>query len=151
MAVQIDFKLLGDKKLARKFRRLEDKMQKKIARKAMRAGAKPLLKDMKTAAAAITNPRNSTETMKEVGKRLKLRAIKRSRVRMGVQIVTPTREELDVVKGNHYPPAHIELGTSDTAPQPFMRGPLKAGRERSLGIIRRELWNGIRQEARRGG
>ncbi len=148
MTIKLDAKLVGDLKLTKAFNNLERSIRGKIARKALRAGGKVVLKEAKKQAAAVDDPTTPSDIMKRVARLLKLRAMKRSRKHIGVRIMTPTREQLGIER-DHYPPAHIELGTSKTPAHPYLRNSLKSQKLAAMGAFRRELWAGIRALASR--
>jgi HK97 gp10 family phage protein len=146
-AIKLDVSVVGERKLARVFNRITATVQKKIMRKALRAGFRPVLASAREKAAAVDDPSTPSDVMLRVSRLLKLRALKRSRRRIGVAIRTPSRDELGSFDYDHYPPAHIEMGTSRTPPHPFMRDALHQNEPKTLGILKRELWRGIKAEA----
>lgn len=159
MVKAVDIRLLGDKPLQRAFRRLPITVQRKLARKGLRAAGKIHLQAAKSAALAFSKGaegRFDEPLMPKIAKGLKLRALKRSRRGFGVRIVTPTREQLGLgpnVRG--YPPAHIELGAVHTSGKqlpalPFMRAPFDQNKEKMLAAIRGSLRDGLREEWDRG-
>jgi len=138
MAGGVDISLIGDKELQRKFKTLVGKVQKKIARKAIRAGAKIVLADAKNRAPVLSG---------KLKKSLKVKAIKRSRSTIGVLVQTGTREKLNIPEGSkYYYPAAVEYGHGGVAAKPFLRPALDTNADRALSTIQRELWNGIRIE-----
>lgn len=124
------------------FEGLSKAMEKKIARRATRAGATVVL----NAARSIVGKRTG-----KLARGLRVRALKRSRKRFGHKVVTPTREYLGIAKdAKHYYPAVLEYGTkggrpwkSDPrkrtkarAPHPFMRPALKNNQGAVLEAVR---------------
>lgn len=102
--VAFDVRLIGDKALIKKFRRLETVEAKKVLRKALRNAARPIFNETKRRAPIATGKLKSS---------IKLRALPRSRVRIGVQIVAG--EGLDYA-------SFVELGTHGNPGKAFMRG-----------------------------
>jgi len=142
--VQIDFNLIGASDLERAFQRLGLQMQKKIARKALRAGGKIVLAAAKRFAAPLS---------KRLARLLKLRARKRSRVKIGFNIWTPRREQLGIpekAKGN-WPVAwemgfvHAKSGKHMPA-RSYMRRAADEYRDACFGAIRNVLRNEIAAE-----
>lgn len=146
MANIIDLKLLGDKALQRNIDKLTNAVQKKIVRKALRAEGKLLLADIKARILSIRVTGRHTDPLARL---TKLRAIKRSRNRIGVQIVTPTRDELGIPSDAGYWPAHMELGTATNSATSFLRIVANAGKEVRLARIAKGMGNGITAEARK--
>ena len=135
--VQIDFKLTGAPELSRAFTRLSGQMQKKIARKALRAGGKIVLAAAKRFAAPLS---------KRLARLLKLRARKRSRTKIGFNIWTPLREQLGIpedAKG-HWPVAwemgfrHAWTGRHMPA-RSYLRRAVDEFRDAAMGAIRTVL------------
>lgn len=143
----IDISLLGDKALTRKLNKLPNRVQKKVVRQSMRKAAKPLLVSIKHAIGEIRVTGEHTDRLR---KGMKIKSIKRSRTRLGVQIVTPRRQELGIPDSKkYYWPAHIELGTSKSRPRKFMRDTVDSNRTQTMGIIQREIASGIIREAKK--
>lgn len=140
MANIIDLKLLGDKALQRNIDKLTNAVQKKIVRKALRAEGKLLLADIKARILSIRVTGRHTDPLARL---TKLRAIKRSRSRIGVQIVTPTRDELGIPKDAGYWPAHMELGSSTGPATSYLRVVTNANKEIRLARIARGIGKGI--------
>lgn len=141
----VDMTMLGDKKLIKQLAKLPDRLQKKILRSAMRKAAKPVLASAKSKVPRVTGI--NTDPLR---KGLKVKALKRSRNRIGVRIVTPERSVLGIPEGSKwYYPAHIELGTSKVAAVPYLRNAVAENKEQVFSIIRREVASGIVREAKR--
>lgn len=141
MAGFVNIKLTGDKELQKNLKKLTFALQKKITRKALRAAAKPVLAAAKAAVPTVTGKR--TQIIK---RKLKIKALKRSRRSIGVQIVTPTVEELGLNESessNYNYIVAIELGTSDTPANPFLRNSLETHRASSTAIAASEIKKGI--------
>ncbi len=147
MANIIDISMLGDKALTKKLGLLPGRLQKKVLRKSMRDAAKPILKDIRQAISAIRVTGFHTDPLR---KGMKLRSLKRSRSRIGVMIMAPTRDVLGIPSdADYYYPAHIELGTLNNESQPFMREPFNDKRATTLNTIKRDVGRGIIREAMR--
>jgi HK97 gp10 family phage protein len=144
----IDIRVIGDKALQRKLKGLEDKMQKKIVRKALREGGKIVLREAKNRAPKDTGSLRAS---------LKLRSLKRSKKRIGVQIVT---DEAALMKAKDrkagrkvkrstnadrllFYAAFVELGTRNMPARPFLRPALKSKKAEVIGraraVMRREV------------
>ena len=98
----IDIDMLGDKELARDFAALPFKVQKKLFRKSLRPGAKIVQARAKELVPVKTG---------RLKRSLKIRATRRARRVLGVQVLTGTREQLGIspdAKG--YYPAALEYG-----------------------------------------
>lgn len=141
MPAAVDISLLGDKKLIRKLKRMEPAVQKRIMRKALRAGARPVRDESRRRAPILTG---------RLKKSIKIRALKRSRNKLGVLVQTGTRAELGIDPDDrYYYPAHVELGHGSVPAIPYLRGALDSKAQEALRIIQREAWNGISAEARK--
>lgn len=118
----IGLTLVGGKSLQRTFDALTPAIQKKVLRKGLRAVWKLVLTAVKSAARLIS-PR--------LARFMTLRALKRSRQRVGVVISTPKREKLGIAQdAKGYWPAHHEYGTSKMKATPYLRPTVDAWRER---------------------
>lgn len=109
MATRAQFKLEGVEELIKKLRTLRGAQMRKVYRQAMRAAARPIL-----ATAKNIVPIGSGRLQRS----LKIRALKRSKKLIGVQVTPGTRVQLGIpgsAKGFY--PTHIELG--------FKRGGVK--------------------------
>lgn len=130
-----DISILGDKDLDRKFAQATAKLQKKVLRPAMRKGARPILQDAKVGAPV---------RLGRMKKTLKIRAMKRSRNRIGVMIQTGTRAQLGIDANDpYYYPMAVETGTRRMAARPFMRPALKKNKAKTMGILSREIRRGL--------
>lgn len=131
----INIELLGEPELQAKLDALEFKVQRKVIRKAIRAGGRSVLE------AARANVPIDTGALKAG---LKLRAIKRTRTGFGVYIRTPTRAELAIDENDPgYYPAVLEYGADGHRPQPFLRPAMDANRDKAKARIVEELRKGI--------
>ena len=144
IGVSID--LVGDRKLQRAFSKLAGNVQKQYVRKALRAGAKEIMPTVK-ARASVISPR--------LARGMKIRALRRSRRRIGVRILTPTRDELGILaKDPHFWPAAQELGWTVKGggrvmpARSYLRSALHDKRAAAQEKIRRELWIHIRNGVR---
>lgn len=138
MADGVDISLVGDKKLQRKFKQLVGTVQKKIARKAMRAGAKIIQQDAKK--------RVKTKSGR-LKKSIKVKAIKRSRRAIGFLVRTGTRKELQVDENSqYYYPAALEYGHGGVRAFPYLRPALDNNADKALKKIGEVIAQGIREE-----
>lgn len=125
-------KIEGDKALIRKLNRLADKEAKKVIRIAYRAAAKPIFNEVKRKCPVVSG---------KLKKTLKLRALPRSRVRIGMEIIAGSPAAPYI--------GHVELGTSHNPPNPFMRGTVDEYRPRFPTMIGNELGPALERAARR--
>ncbi|MBT8199584.1 MAG: HK97 gp10 family phage protein [Acidimicrobiia bacterium] len=102
MPLAVDINLKGDHELVRILEQLPASVQKKAVRRALRDGTKFLAKQVKAAA-----PRDSGR----MARRMKVRAVKRSRTRIGSRVMMPDRDKLGIpAKAKGYYPMSIEAG-----------------------------------------
>lgn len=119
----VDISLVGDEQVAAALGKLPGKVQKKLVRKAMRPPGKVILQKVK----AATPVRHGV-----LRKSLKLRALKRSRFRMGMMIPLPTRDALGIsATARSYYPTALEYGWKDRyghqhPARSYIRGPVNA-------------------------
>jgi HK97 gp10 family phage protein len=134
----ISIDLSGDKALLKKFATLGVSVEKKVLRKALRKGGKPVLAKAK----------QLVPVDKGLLKRsLKLRAIKRSRREFGVRVMTGTREELGIPASDpYYYPAAVELGHRRAPPHSFLRAAMIQTEGTATAIIKREIARGVELE-----
>ena len=143
-------KLEGAKELDRALTRLGRKVGGKIGRKALRAGAKPILANAKSRA-----PKGKKGF---IPPSLKLKAGKRSRKKNYVNIVIQTAKGW--FKGKEFYAAFVEFGhflgsrklgsaRKWVPPQPFVRPAFDSKGKQAVRIIMRELRQGIESEAKR--
>ncbi len=151
---------------------LPDKLERRVLASALRTVAKQLLPAIK-AATPIGKPytrvtrgrtrqgpqgasraiRFRRETGGRLRRSLKIRALKRSRRRVGVAIVTGTRVELGIT-GRGYYPAHQEFGFRTrgsrraVASKRYMKHPATAHRGSLLGTLAAAIRAGVEQEIR---
>jgi HK97 gp10 family phage protein len=147
----IDIRMIGDKRLVRKFNRLPDKLQKKMLRPAMRKAMKPIK------AMAETLIPVGSGALKAGG--LKISALKRSRSRFGIILATPTRATLGIPgEASGYYPIHVELGhrvvikgktVGKVAGQSYMRKAMEATKPQARKILANELRRRIAAEAKK--
>lgn len=137
MAELLDLKIFGDKALQRKMDGLAAKIQKQYMRKALRAGAKVIQAAYKAHAPVFTGKLKSG---------IKVRVVKRSRGRIGVMVMTPTRAQLGIPPDSKwYYPAVLEFGgvTKSGRVIPalaFGRRALQSTRSSAIQTIRTTLW-----------
>ena len=104
--------ITGDKQLARTFAALGPQMANKFARQALRRAAK-IAKER-----AQENLRSSPSIVSgDLLKGLKVRAMKRSRVRIGVTVMTTSAEKNKSGFGGF----QLEFGTKHVKAEPFLR------------------------------
>lgn len=101
VAAKSSFKIQGVDKLILKLRRLRGTAMRKVYRQAMREAARPVLATAKQIIPIGTG---------RAQKSLKIRALRRSRKLLGVQISPGSRGELGLSGVKGFYPTHIELG-----------------------------------------
>lgn len=106
----------GDKALDRKLASLEPRVQKKVGRKGLRAAGKLIQKHAKS-----NLSRNQNVDTGELRRGIRVRAAKRSRKRIGVEIMTTERREGRTVEGKRFGGAQLETGTKHVQAKPFLR------------------------------
>ena len=137
MAGAVSIKLLGDKALERKLKRLAPALQKKIVRKGMREAIKPVAADAKANAPVFSG-------LLQLSIKVKARKF-RDRNKFGVKVSTEGLAGVPIFYGSFN-----ELGTRHQPARPFMRPALNSNRETSTGILKREIGSGVEAEALRG-
>ena len=132
--------LTGVKELDAKLRNLSTAMGNKIVRSALRHGGKHLLAKTKDATPVDTG---------KLQKGLKLKALKRSRNRSGVMVVTPTREYLGIdPKDKGYYPAAVEYGTENKPANSYLRATKSRETGAVVAIFRKEVAAGVQEAVR---
>lgn len=145
MAAVVDISLLGDKKLEKQLRKLPNRVEKKVVRQALRAGAKPILAAAKANVATMTAPQTG-----RLAKGLQLRAIRRSRGRMGYRVATKPREFYGIEPDDKwFYPAVVEYGHPKAAARPFLRSAFDSHERSSFAIVKREIGVGVEREAKK--
>ena len=110
----------------KQFRKLENNVQKKAVRKALRAGGNLIRKDARNRAPVDTG---------ELLRSIKVRALSRSRNSFGVTVKTGE----GFFKGDQFYSGFIEFGTHKIEAQPFLRPAFDANVDAVLNAVRREL------------
>ena len=143
MSIRVDVSAIGDDELEMALRRLEGKDQRKVVVKALRAGAKNTARAIKSRLPVDSGDLKSAK--------IKPRAMKRSRRRIGLWIGLPTREELGIAAdAKWYYPAAVEYGYTRKArapvtvpPKPFLRPAFDESESRSFQLIKDEIGAGV--------
>ena len=134
MSRWLDLSVIGDKELDARLDELEKGAAMKAVRPALRAGMKailPLILDLVP-----------VRSGKLRGAPWKIRAAKRKRGRVGVAILSPTREALGIPASDpYYYPAGVELGREGQPAQSYMRAGLHAGESAALQALQDTLWS----------
>ncbi len=127
-------------RLRRKLRRLRSADALKIVRRAARAAARVVLAEAQRRAPVRSGA---------LKRGLKIRALRRSRRRVGVAVRTGTRAEMEI-EGDGYYPAHIHFGSRrrNLTAQPFLRDAAEFKRAEALSILSAELGRGIEELGR---
>lgn len=140
----VNLRLEGYEAVEKAFRRLEGPDQKKLVRASMRDGVK-VVRDQAKARVPVRTGKLKAG--------IKVRALRRSRTRLGIRVTLPTREELGLPSSTPgYYPASVEFGrrTKDgrrVGAKPFLRPAWDESKERmmrvfatSLGRRMQQLW-----------
>ena len=133
----------GDKELDRKLSTLEPKVQKKVARKGMRKAGKVI-----QAAAKSNLASNQSVETGELSKGIRVRAMKRSRSRIGIEIATTERREGKSIEGKRFGGAQLEAGTKHTQAKPFLRPAGYDNEDEVLSLITDSIGDAIDDLAR---
>src|SRR5262245_58310623 len=136
MGGKFNIEMLGVPELSKALAQLPDNLERKVMVQATKKAAQ----FYKTLAEARA-PRDEGK----LASNFKVKAMKRSRRRVGYLIQTGTRAELGIdPKDQGYYPAHVEFGHLDRAgqqqaPNPYMRNALRQGSEAIYAILRQEI------------
>lgn len=134
--LKVDLTFLGDDELAKDMAQLEPKIQRKVLRQAFRAEAKEIAKIAKSLVPVETG---------ELKKSIKVRAMKRSRVRVGYVVMAGIG--IDPDKRNKA--MAVEFGTKDRAATPYLRPAHDQRKDRALKNIADELGKRIDKEMKK--
>lgn len=141
----VDISVIGVPALQRKLKRLRITAQKKIVRQALRTAAKTVVKPVADANIAAVSPGQAgTGALRRYGTRVRAQKARRRSGSFGVEVQTPTREQLNIDPGHAYYPAILEFGDSERGIEPKRMLRKAAEEARSAAILR------IAQEIRRG-
>jgi len=121
------------RKLNKKLKQLESKIEKKIIRQALRAGAKVIAKEAKQLAPVDTG---------ELKSKIKVWALKRSRKKIGVLVGTSAKE----YTGDQFYAAFVEYGTKDQPAKPFLGPAAEAKGPEAKAAVEKKLAEGIEKE-----
>jgi len=143
--------IVGDKKLQRILDKLPGVVQRKLVRKALRAGAKMVLASAKSKVPVDEGA---------LKKGLKVKAMKRRKNRMGIVVEHPTRERLAALQKDKkkaeriltekgYYPAAVEYGAPHMAARPHLRPALNENRAPVVATFRQELAQNLAAEAKK--
>jgi len=149
MAQAVDITMTGADDLIRKFGNLEARLQKKVARQALRAAGKRIhdhvARNLSGGVVNILTGRLFNAWMAE-----RVHAIKRTRGLIGVAIDLPSRDALGIdPQDKYYYPTALEYGTPRfSAKAPFRRA-VDDHAAAELRIIGEQIGRGIENEARK--
>lgn len=154
MPLAIDISVLGDKKLEKMLAKLEPKVQKRVMRKTLRASTKRLkvevIKNLSGDPVHILDKRG-TGGWAAQQKKVPVKALKRSRGRMGYTLPFPTREALGISpEDKFFYPAAVEYGHPRAPAKAPIRSAVNSRSAVELSIIAREIGRGIEREAMKG-
>jgi hypothetical protein len=97
----------GMPEVARAFNNLPPFLQTKMIRPSMRAGAKVVQKHAVAEARAVNS---SSPAAPHMSDKIRVKAMKRKKGRVGFMVITAKREELGITDPDSYYPAHVEYG-----------------------------------------
>lgn len=133
MSKWLDLSVLGDKELDARL----DALERGAAMKAVRPGLRAAMKAILPVILALV----PVDTGKLRGGKWKIRAARRKRGRVGVAILSPTRQDLGILPTDpYYYPAAPELGLEGRPARSFMRAGLKSGEQAGMEALKRTLW-----------
>lgn len=135
MAGGINIQVFGDKALAKKLNALPDALEKKIVRKAMRQGIKPVAAAAKANAPVLSG-------LLQLSLKVGARKFK-NRHQFGVQVSTAGISGVELFYA-----AYQEFGTSHQPAKPFIRPALYGNEGTVLSTMKREIGTGIEAAAR---
>lgn len=137
MAKLIDVSVFGGPALAKAFGKLPSNVQRKIFRTIARDVGKDIQNDAKGKVDVDEG---------KLKKSIKVRATKRSRTSVGIEVTTGSRAALDIPpEDEYYYPATIELGNSKVSPQSFLRYSLERNREKGTKKIAKAIMSAIKE------
>jgi len=124
----------GVAKFDRKLKALETRLQRKVVRQALRAGARVIAAEAKANA-----PVGKTGALKDS---IRVWALKRSRRRIGVKVGS----SIHAYKGDQFYGAFLEFGTSKMDPKPWLAPAIEAKKGEATRIVDQTLAAGIERE-----
>ena len=134
--------ITGIKEIDRKLAKLPGRIQKKVARQSMRAGLKIVQAEMKSQIPVDTGLARSN---------VKVRALKRSRTRIGMEVRIKAAEGLINQSGSSgkpfFYPAGIEYGDSTHTPNPFGRRSYASAGPKAATLTKTLVIEGVEREA----
>ena len=138
MTKLFDLKIEGFEEVFKTLDTLDDKLQGKIMRPALRVGATIIEK-----AAKAKSPVGITGKNKRF---IKVKALKRSRKTIGVMIQTGTREQLGIPRDEFgYYPMVLEFGSKNQKKDPFMKPALQQNHAKATSAIGKEVKSGLKK------
>jgi len=150
MALEVDLKVFGDKKLSRAMGKLEAHLQKVILNRAMKASAARL----KAPVIAKLMAHKRTGALIEGFRRAKIRVGQAPKGQKRIGIVPPTRAELHISADSQgYYPYALEYGTIErkgprgsVAELRYIRNAVDEHESREIAAIKRDIEKGVRDE-----
>ena len=128
----------GDKALVAKMLGLAPAAQKRVIKPAARAAGRPIRDLARQLAPRDTGLLSRTIEM-----------VTRSGRNPGVMVQMPRRQKIGIPpEDKYYYPAIVEYGHKGAAAKPYMRPAWEMRKASSLVIFERELWKGVKREAR---
>jgi HK97 gp10 family phage protein len=134
----VKIEITGADEIIKALDELGPKVEKKILRKAVRKGLKPLLDEAKARAPEDTGKLKQSLTIRAAKSR------KRGTIALEVR---PNERKFD---GEFYYPAVVEYGRSDLEPNPFMAESFKAKADEAKDVALEEIKRGIDEIVRNG-
>ena len=133
------FHVTGMDVVDRKLSSFDDKVQKKLIRKALRNGAKLIAGTAKSAA-----PKDGGLLKTSI----KPKAAKRSR-KTAHQVTVRVVSGMSTHRGEFYPGGFIEYGTQYQPAQPFMRPAAKQQRQAVINLFRKDVAEAVKELAKK--
>lgn len=139
----VDINMLGDKQLVKDLAKFDQKNQRRIARAALKKGAAPTL-DL--ARQLVPVDRGKLKAA------LAIKPARGKRNRIGVEINTGTREQLEIEPDDKfYYPSVVEYGSRNMPAKPFMRPAFDRTKDEALTIVGDEMGKNIVRTLKRQG
>jgi hypothetical protein len=151
-AAMVDISVLGDKELSKALANIHGRLQRKIARQALRKSAKrtkgPLVQAISGSPVGI-----ETGELVTAMNRQKVLPGKRSRASISALMQMPSREELNIKSGEAYwPAAVLEYGSAKLGIRPlaWVRATINRIMPREQRQMRTDIGKGIQREWKKG-
>ena len=143
----VSVRITGAKELLRKLNALPGRVANKLVRRALRAGAKPIVDEANATAPSQVAPYGGQSPTVRLKGTFRVRAGKRNRLE--VIVTTPKRSALGISGDDQfYYPALIEYGHGNVKPNPYLRTAHKRKGPEAARLVGANLGPAIEREAR---